>query len=384
MSAICAVLTLDIARSQGYMLFSLLLSLVVSALLVRRLFPLSGVSLQVDSPHHVMAGERAEFQIVLRNRGDRDQHSIRVDRPFLPWDGKWLGERCEIAMLPKGEQRSVSVSARFLERGPHQLDAFSAAALVPLRLTVGLRIMSDGVHFLVVPRIARVRGLSLPQGVGQKNGVDQVLRLGESQELAGVRPYCPGDRVRDLHAKTWARSGVPAVLQYQEEYFSRVGVVLDVGLRGDNQGLDEEIMEAAISLAAGVVAHLSGSAIQVDFLFSTDCEGPRVFSSSTDTVERALNQLAMVKNRNKFDGRDLVEVLNPHLDRVSGLVLVLPGWDEARGSFVDSLRAQGVFCRVLLVVRDPEQLRAKTSADACILSLDQLEEAVSGGREISL
>ena len=35
------------------------------------------------------------------------------------------------------------------------------------------------------------------------------------------------DIVRDLHARSWARHGSPMVREYHEEYFPRIGIVLD-------------------------------------------------------------------------------------------------------------------------------------------------------------
>ena len=79
-------------------------------------------------------------------------------------------------------------------------------------------------------------------------------------ELIGVRPYRPGDAMRDLHAITWARTGEPSVREYQQEYFTRVGVVLDT----DPAGASEERFEAGVSLVAGIVAQLCSGEELID------------------------------------------------------------------------------------------------------------------------
>ncbi len=66
-------------------------------------------------------------------------------------------------------------------------------------------------------------------------------------ELIGVRPYRMGDTVRDLHAKSSARLGVPVVREYVQEYFTRIGVVLDI----DRNVSSPPRFEAAISLDLG-------------------------------------------------------------------------------------------------------------------------------------
>ena len=87
-------------------------------------------------------------------------------------------------------------------------------------------------------------------------------KTGESMDLLGVRPYRPGDPARDLHARSWARTGQPVVREFQEEYFSRVGVVVDI----DGSLEDPPRFEASLSLAAGVIARLSRGEALIDLL----------------------------------------------------------------------------------------------------------------------
>ena len=51
--------------------------------------------------------------------------------------------------------------------------------------------------------------------------------LGESFEYIGNREYREGDNVRDIDWTATARLNTPIVREYRDEYFLRVGVVLD-------------------------------------------------------------------------------------------------------------------------------------------------------------
>src|SRR5262249_15781172 len=150
------------------------------------------------------------FAVVVHNDGPRDVHAVRVAGPFLPWDGRYVGDAPRIALVRAGESARVEVSARFVERGEHHLDAFTAALLVPLGLAQGRSVASAGSRFLMVPRIARVVRLRTPPGTRyQPGGVALASRTGESMDLLGVRPYRAGDPVRHLHARSSARVGAP-------------------------------------------------------------------------------------------------------------------------------------------------------------------------------
>ena len=154
---------LDVQRSQNSTLWAVLFSLLVATLAVRRLFTLTGVEIKVVGPERVMAGRNAHFEICLQNRSDRSFHDIHIAAPFLPWDGSWTRPRASLAELGPGEGHRLTLSARFEARGQHELDSFSASALVPLRLAQGPRLASAGTRFIVVPRVAPILPLELPR-----------------------------------------------------------------------------------------------------------------------------------------------------------------------------------------------------------------------------
>jgi uncharacterized protein (DUF58 family) len=210
--------------------------------------------------------------------------------------------------------------ARFVARGLHHLDPFTAAIIAPLGLACGPRASSDGVKVYVVPRIANVTKLSLAIGTKhQPGGVALASKAGESMDLLGVRPYRPGDPVRDLHARTWARTGSPAVREYQQEYFTRVGVVLDTSTR------DPDLLEAALELAAGVIAHLSHGEALIDVLVVGDAVHELTLGRSLGRLDQALELLASVERGPPLDATKLGARLEPHLAQLSSVVVLTTG-----------------------------------------------------------
>ena len=62
-------------------------------------------------------------------------------------------------------------AARFVARGEHHLDQFHVAALVPLGLAQSTPLRTDGVRFVVVPRIARVVRVTTPENRRHQPGL---------------------------------------------------------------------------------------------------------------------------------------------------------------------------------------------------------------------
>lgn len=341
-SLLVAFFGIDVQASDVYVLWAAIAGLFVGSLAVRPLYRLPGVSLHVRAPRRVTVGEELRFAVELRNDGPRDALAVRILGPFLPWDGTWTGGRQAVAQLRPGATACVEVTARFVARGEHHLDPFGAAALVPLGLAVGQAIWSPEVKFLVVPKIAHVARLSMPFGRRhQPGGVALASKTGESMDLLGVRPYRPGDPVKHLHARSWARAGVPVVREYQEEYFTRVGVVVDTSYS------DERRFEACVSLAAGVVACLSRGEALIDLLVVGGELHDLTIGRHLGFLDQALDLLAIAApSRKPLSADELAARLAPHLGRLSAVITVSTSRDPA---LAERIRGHGVACAALVV-----------------------------------
>jgi len=364
---------LDVVNSEQHVLAAMLTAILLASLLARPAYSIAGtVRAEVDVPRRVLLGEELELGVTLENRGARDLLAVRVSGPFLPWDGRWVNDTGGVPRLRSGERARVTLRAKFVARGEHHLDPCRAAALVPFGLAQGRSAHTAGARFLVLPRLARVVQLTLPETRrAEPAGVALASRTGESMELLGVRPYRPGDPIRHLHARSWARTGQPIVREYQEEYFRRVAVVVDV------DGRDEQRSEAAISLAAGVVAHLARGEALIDLLVAGERVHDLTLGRSLDFLEQALELLACFEPpRASLDGpQRLLAQLEPHLSRLSCIVVVDAG--SRASAIVDHVRTFGVGCAWLRVQRGASR---SDRAGARLVDL----EAIQRNEELAL
>ena len=336
---------LDVADNQIYLMWSVLAGLVMGSLALAPLSRLRGVSLTARVPRRVSVAEEVEIALRLESRAAAPIQAVWMQPPSLP-GAKWIGRAPVVDALAPGGRAGAVLRVRFSARGEHRMEPVRARALVPLGLALGPSVDSEPLRILVVPRIAPVRRLRLPMGQRyQPGGVALASKTGESMELHGVRPYRPGDRVRDLHARSWARTGVPVIREFQQEYFSRVGVVLDT----DGTAADAATLEAAISLCAGVTAHLARGEALIDLLVIGDAVHPLTLGRSLGFLEQALDLLACVRPGPRLDAESLLGRLDPFLGRLSCLVLITLGWDRERAKVPPRARARGVGVRVLVV-----------------------------------
>jgi uncharacterized protein (DUF58 family) len=341
---------IDVQRSTAYILFSVLAGLLVASIVASRRLRLDDVTVAVDAPRRVTVGEPVTFTIACARGAvhgappPSTRHPVRVRGPFLPWDGAWLDEAPAEVVVPDSGRTHSTMRARFVARGLHHLDPFTAAAVAPAGLACGPRLSSEAVKLYVVPRIAKVQ--KLPNVLAmrhQPGGVALASKSGEAMDLLGVRPYRPGDPVRDLHARSWARTGLPVVREYQQEYFTRVGVVLDSDVS------DPDRLEAAVELAAGIIAHLSRGEALVDVIVVGDKVHELTVGRSLGYLDQALDMLATVERGPKLRAADLMRRLEPYLDRLSSVVVIALAEGEERQAVQRGIEGKGIACTTIVV-----------------------------------
>ncbi|MFO0602715.1 MAG: DUF58 domain-containing protein [Polyangiales bacterium] len=343
LSMFLGALSLDVGGVDCHLLWAPLTAAQALSLVAARWYGLAGCTLDVALPQRVVAGEAVHFSVTLHNRTGRALHALRVDGPFLPWDGRWTGARAGLPTVAPGASATVTLAATFSHRGEHHLDPFRVGAVVPLGLAQGRAVHSSGSRFVVVPRVARVERVATPLGQRhQPGGVARMLQMGESMDLRGVRAYRPGDPVRDLHARSWARTGAPVVREYQQEYFRRVAVVVDT----DGREVDADAFEAAVSLAAGLVSALSRDDALVDLLILG--EEAHDLTPSRGSLDATLDLLACIEPGDAFDPEAVTALVAPFSARLSSALVVTCRWGDDRGALLDRVAALGVGVRAFL------------------------------------
>ena len=203
---------------------------------------------------------------------------------------------------------------------------------------------------LAYPRYYTLDELPLPMGRRyQPGGIPLASEVGDSLEFVGTREYREGDPLRKIHWRSWGRLGKPVVKEYQEEYFSRIALVLDTFLPKRLRPRERARFEAALSMLASVAEHFSRSEEVVDILAA----GPDLYEVSTGrslgTLDNVLDVLACLEPSPAPPFETIAPPLFERLERLTTVVAVLLEWDDAREAFLRHVRAMGVAVRILLV-----------------------------------
>jgi uncharacterized protein (DUF58 family) len=380
-----AVVGLDTNQTMAYQAFTFLLAVALlamgSALGFRGRFAARRVL-----PRFVTAGQPCAYRVIVANRSRRAWPALLLledppdPRPSLEeflhaedageadnrWD-RWVGyarwqaliaskriaviDERPLPTVPAADEVEVHVPCRPLRRGRLRLTGLSIARPDPFGLFRGIRRLPVADSLLVLPARYPVAPIELPgTRKFQPGGVALASSVGDSEEFVGLRDYRPGDPLRRIHWKSWARAGHPVVREYQDEFFVRHALVLDTF------GPPGERFEAAVSVAASLACVLDTGESLLDLMFV----GPRAYCLTAGRglahVDQMLEVLAGVGACLDTPFAALPALVIARAESLSGCLVVLLGWDDAREALVRRLDALAIPTLALVVTRPGERI----------------------------
>ena len=347
--AVClfALLGLDTRTSQVYVLFSICAGVYVAATVVGfRARPEAAVESRL--PVRATTGRPVRFAVDVATDAKDDLYlswippreapaplGISPRETFLSIEGGRARVAFELAPARRG---------RYVVPGPRlrRVDPFGLVSTAAVRVP-------DHV-LLVYPRFYRMEQFAIPLGRRyQPGGIPLTSSTGDAIEFVGTREYRPGDAVRNIHWRSWARRGAPVVKEYQEEYFCRIAVILDTFLPPAASDAERASFEAAISVVASIADYFSRSEYIVDILAA----GPDVYEVSAGRGLAYLDNILDVLSCVEACHAPPFETIGPHLfERLAGMtavVAVLQDWDGPREAFLRRVRATGAAVRAVII-----------------------------------
>ena len=359
----------DTNQTLAYQIFTFLIALLAAAMLAALLLrPKFRVARML--PRMITAGEAFDYRVRVKNLGTRAADGLvlledlgdprptlaefRAALKFPTYRGWWrLALRNQVAhiedtalpALAAGAEAEVRVHGLAYRRGTLRLEGATVARADPLGLMRGLARVALPDKVVVLPRRYRLPRLTLSGARRyQHGGVTLASSVGESEEFMSLRDYRPGDPLQRIHWKSYARSGTPVVKEYQDEYFERHALVLDTFTERDGA-----VFEEAVSLAASFACTLDTQESLLDLMFVGAKSYCYTAGRGQMQPESLVEILAGVRACADCAFRRLHDALLARRGSLSGCVLILLAWDEARQALVRALQQSGLPLKVLLV-----------------------------------
>ena len=276
---------------------------------------------------------------------------LMIDMPTAP-EARGLIVSKPLRAFVNVDDKSVEVAAELLpeRRGRYRLRGARVRRTDPLRLMTTVATAAPDTTILVYPRFWRMETFDVPVGRSyQPGGIPLASSTGDAIEFVGTRDYRDGDPIRNIHWRSWARRGQPVVKEHQEEYFSRVALIMDTYVpKGFGAG-DRAAFEGGVSVVASVADWFSRSEAVVDVLAA----GPDLYEVSAGRSLAYLDNILDVLACLEPCSDPPFETVGPHLHeklaRLTSVVVVMLDWDDGRERFLRGVREQGIAMRCIIV-----------------------------------
>lgn len=380
--SVTALLGLDTTLSAAYQIFAFLFCLLLLAF-VSMFFVRIPVDAVRSMPRFGSAGETFTYHLHVQNTSRRPQRTLALievlqdprpsfeeflstpepgeekrnwyDRTYGYYRWEWLIDRNRqaspsmIEVPPLSPRGSAEIKIQLTPRRRGYLRFVSTTFMAPDPFGIFRRFRSLPLpqSILILPRRYPLPDIDFPGLMKyQQGGVTLASAVGESEEFVSLRDYRPGDPLRHIHWKSWAKTGEPIVKEFQDEFFVRHALVLDTF----SPLAHSDVFEEAVSVAASFAYTIQSQDSLLDLMFV----GPQAFCFTAGRgvghTEQILEILASVKTCGDRSFDFLHNLVLQHSTGLSGCICVFLNWDDQRQRFVKHLKAIGLPILVCVIV----------------------------------
>ncbi len=329
------------------------------------------ITLRRRLPRHASDGDTVHYVIEVENHSQHVQRGLLLQEQVrlstlseAGADAKIVGYSNWVAALrrragahpmpvavpdvPAGGRVEVNVTWRPLRRGYVRLAGCTVMRADPLGLFHACKRVPLRDSLLVIPKRYPVNWSAWTGELRDKpGGLSQAASTSGVEEFAALREYRPGDPLRHIDWKGWARLGVPIVKEYFETCFVRQALILDTWMPPEAPAAR---FEAAVSVAASFVA--SGPAVlrgALDLIFVGTSVHRVSAGAGVGSLDSVLEALACVEAQPQRNFPMLMDCVNERAGELSACVCVLLAWDDERRALVATLRRMEVPLLVLVL-----------------------------------
>jgi hypothetical protein len=379
---------IDTSNSLSYQTFSLL-----GCVLLTAVFGMCGrklkMSIERTLPKFGSVGHRLTYEVTIHNQSKHTARGLRFfeqlpnpwpafeefaqsreplehernwfDRSHRYYRWRWLltrnvragAKERELPDIPAHQSRTIQADMIPLRRGVLRLPGCVIARYDPLGLFRSLYQIEAAHTILILPKLYTMPPFDLPGSTRyQQGGVSLASSVGESEEFVSLREYRPGDPMRRMHWKSFAKAGKPIVKEFQDEFFVRHALILDTF--GDHQHSD--IFEEAVSVAASLAFNFQNHDSLLDLMFV----GAQAYCFTSGRglahTQQMLEILASVQLCFDKTFEALEKSVIDHCAHVSGAICVFLKWDEHRQRLVRALNSRGIPLRVFVITNNDARL----------------------------
>lgn len=310
--------------------------------------------------HDLPADPRPTRSEFIHSREPQEYLRNSFDRLFAYYRWLWLCKKktkfqsCPNLLVLINSSQEVNIHALCIPQQRGRLEFSNTKLFLPdpfYLLQKCTHVQSSVDSILVLPKRYKLPALIMEGTARDHNGgLSQSYMSGVSDDFRGLRPYRPGDTLKQIDWGAWARTGKPIVREYENVFFPRYGLVLDTN--GAYEYLDN--FEEAISLAASFALVVDTQECLLDLIFLN--KGPQTLTVGKGVARSGdlLEHLATLEIETQPDWHSLSQQVIKHSTSFSICVVILTQLTDERKQLVNDWKKAGLNLLTLVLVNDED------------------------------
>ena len=401
-----AIIGLDTKQTMAYQVLTFLLAVLLIAIAFSKFFR-PRLEVQRYLPNFGTVGVKLTYSLKITNKTKKIQYGLgfieEIRQPkfsfaefkqiiqqnakkgaiksltyiYLRWLKAIARERKAtvkaIALPPLKFDTEITVRGAITptHRGLIRLEGINILRPDPFNIFNAVKTIRQPQSLLVLPKRYQLPIINLPGSrMSQSGSVSLASSVGDSEEFVSLRDYRPGDPLRRIHWKSWAKTGQPVVREEQSEYFVRHALILDTF----QPQSESTILEEAISVAASFACDFHTQESLLDLMFVGLQSYCFTSGRGLGSSEQMLEILASVQACQDKTFDYLTAAVIEKLSALSGCICIFITWDEEREKLVRQLQQFKIPLLILLIAESEQQYGQINVENLHILPLNKIQE----------
>ncbi len=276
---------------------------------------------------------RPSFKSLLSQKEPLEHKRNIWDKKILYYRWQWLIHKNMKAFfppiilpdLPPGKKIRVTAHLTPHYRGYIHFSSFTLARPDVIGLFNRLLKVKKSQKIIVLPKQYQLENPDLiSTRKFHPGGINFASSIGNCDEFMSLRQYRPGDPLRNVHWRSFAKTNELVIKEFEDEHFVRHALIFDTFLNSGN----ETLFEAGVSTASSYISSMQDYESILDLMFV----GNQIYSFSSGRglaqSEKMLEILACVESCENKTILELLPVLESNIKKFSGSICIFLDWEQ--------------------------------------------------------
>ncbi len=284
--------------------------------------------------------------------------------------------------LPPGKKIRVTAQLIPFYRGCIHFSSCTLARPDPIGLFNRLLKFKNTQKIVILPKQYQLENPDLMSTRQyHPGGINFASSIGNCDEFISLRQYRPGDPLRNIHWRSFAKTNELVIKEFEDEHFVRHALIFDSFLHSGN----ETLFEAGVSTASSYITSLQNYESILDLMFV----GNQIYSfSSGRGLAQSVKMVEILACVEACEDKTILELrplLESNIKKFSGAICIFLDWEQGHKTIYKMFKQAQIPIFIIVVTNNKLQMEetifqdmSNSSADIKVIHYNNIQQELGG------